>query len=124
MVYDTFVVAISIHMACGRFAAVANLLVNFGGFGFGYFGVVVVIYYSSDVAHAAVAQFNCVFIKNFLEAVRFGQMLVDEGEETFSYIGCYVLGVRGVEPRDVPRPVSSYMWGFTVGMVVVVFALF
>ena len=54
-----------------------------------------VIYYSSDVAHAAVAQFKCVSIENFMESVRFGAMLVHEGEETFSYVGCYVLTVRG-----------------------------
>ena len=54
-----------------------------------------VIYYSPDVAHVAVAQFKHVSIGNFLELIRFGEVLVDKGEETFSYVDCYVLTVRG-----------------------------
>ena len=73
-----------------------------------------VIDYSSDVAHAAVAQFKRVSIENFMESVRFGEMLVDEGEETFSYVGCYALTVQGIEPRDVPWPVFSYICGVSL----------
>ena len=39
-----------------------------------------VVYYSSDVAHAALAQFKRVLIENFLELIRFREMLVDKGE--------------------------------------------
>ena len=48
-----------------------------------------VVYYSSDVAYATVAQFERVSIENFAESIRFREMLVDQGEETVSYVGCY-----------------------------------
>ena len=82
-----------------------------------------VIYYSFDVAHATVAQFERVSVENFVETIRFGEMLVDQGEETFSHVGCYILTVRGVELRGVHWRVSSCMWSFTIGKVVVVSAL-
>ena len=53
------------------------------------------------VWHAAVVEFDVKFVANFVEAVVWGEVLVDEIEELFANI-CFDLNVVwGIEPGDV-----------------------
>ena len=53
------------------------------------------------VRHAAVAEFHVEFVANFVEAIVWGEVLVDEVEELFANI-CFDFNVGSwIEPGDV-----------------------
>lgn len=78
LVNDVFHVAVSIHGTRVRFPTIAaSLSLITSACGFVNFGFVMVRYDCFDVAHAAVAQFEGVTVKNFVKRVRFGEVLIN-----------------------------------------------
>ena len=55
LVYNAFILTISMHRALVCFTAVAVFLFSFTGFKFVYNCFVVVSYYGFDIAHTAIA---------------------------------------------------------------------
>ena len=63
-----------------------------------------------SVIHAAVADFDCVTIKDFSNFVVFWEVLVFYGKESVSDIGAYIFAEWGVVPEYVvPLSVFSFV---------------
>ena len=54
-----------------------------------------------DIFGAAVGDFNCASVENFVEGVRLGKMFIQELQELCAYVGGDSAVVWGVEPYDV-----------------------
>ena len=52
----------------------------------------------ANIGHAAVAHFDGIAVQDFVEWVFRGKALVDNGQEFFADIGCYIAAVGWVEP--------------------------
>ena len=54
--------------------------------------------YLMDVVHAAITQFDCIFIDDFIEFVFWWEAHTEEAEEFLSYVGDDIFAIWGVEP--------------------------
>ena len=48
---------------------------------------------TGHIFHAAVANFDCVSVKNLVEFVFFGEVFIDESEENFYNVGLDIFAV-------------------------------
>ena len=65
-----------------------------------------------NIAHAAVAEFDRVFVYDFMELVVCGEASVELCEEFFTNVGGNVSAEWGVKPSDLPS--SLFIAGFFV----------
>ena len=63
--------------------------------------VVMLLNDAFHVIHAAVANFNCVFVENFVVPMVLRKVLLDQAQKYFSDVCLDVLTKRRVEPDDV-----------------------
>ena len=78
--------------------------------------VVMLLNDAFHVIHTAVANFNCVFVENFVVPMVFRKVLLDQAQKYFSDVCLDVLTKRRVEPDDVSflllcvRCVLEFAW--------------
>lgn len=60
------------------------------------------LYYCSHVVHAAIAEFQSVFVADLVELVFFREVVFNEGQELFADVCADVFAVGWVEPCNVP----------------------
>ena len=63
--------------------------------------VVMLLNDAFHVIHTAVANFNCVFVENFVVPMVFRKVLLDQAQKYFSDVCLDVLTKRRIEPDDV-----------------------
>jgi len=114
LINDVQVIAISVYRAGIWIKAVTITII--GGIRFINLGFVVVRNNWFDVTHAAVAQFKCVPVENFVKWVWFRKVLVKEREEALPYVCFYILAKRWIVPKNVSWTVS--LWSLCVWLFV------